>query len=42
MNVHEGVVREFCVIRERMKGKVGGEGGAGLGRNRPSPRKKTH
>jgi hypothetical protein len=42
MNVHEGVVREFCVIRERMKGRVRGDGGANLGRNRASPRKKTH
>jgi curved DNA-binding protein CbpA len=51
---HEGAVREFCIVRERMKGQVGrnGGGGASLSGNgkapdreqtmRPSPRKKTH
>ena len=38
MSGHESAVREFCVVRERMKGKVGSEGGG----KRASPRKKTH
>jgi hypothetical protein len=43
MAAHEGVVREFCVVRERMKGQVGGESSrASLGGKRASPRKKTH
>jgi hypothetical protein len=50
---HEGVIREFCVTRERMKGRVERDGGAASldGSDkaserektmRPSPRKKTH
>jgi len=49
---HERVVREFCIVRERMKGRVDKDsgGGATLGGNgkvpertmRASPRKKTH
>lgn len=42
MASHEAAVREFVIIRERMKGKVGGEGTASLGGKRASPRKKTH
>jgi hypothetical protein len=53
MAAHEGVVREFCIVRERVKGRVERDtGGTSLGGNgeapereramRPSPRKKTH
>jgi hypothetical protein len=42
MSEHERVVREFCIVRERMKGRVGVDtGGASVGK-RASPRKKTH
>jgi hypothetical protein len=51
---HEGVVKDFCIVRERMKGRVERDsgGGANLGgkamapererTTRASPRKKTH
>ncbi|KAN0104844.1 hypothetical protein V8E51_010589 [Hyaloscypha variabilis] len=42
MAVHESAVREFCIVRERMKGKVRNEGGASVSGKRASPRKKTH
>jgi hypothetical protein len=42
MAEHERVVREFCIVRERMKGCVGVDAsGASVGK-RASPRKKTH
>ncbi|PMD23492.1 hypothetical protein NA56DRAFT_701794 [Hyaloscypha hepaticicola] len=42
MAEHERVVREFCIVRERMKGRMGVDaGGASVGK-RASSRKKTH
>lgn len=42
MAEHEHLVREFCIVRERMKGRVVLDaGGASVGK-RASPRKKTH